>query len=118
MKISIIKNNYSISYGQTNPDFYQSRISQKVAPVDTVEIIENVMNDIEPYSPVNERNKLFFKIGKIFENAESFENAKAFYKKVKDNTPPNELNRHKNIDFDIKRVNQKELEKYTKRWEA
>lgn len=118
MRVSNIKNSYSVRFGKSDSEFFQAKITEKVSPLNSVDIIEDIMNDIESSSLNNERNKLFFKIGKIFENAGSLNNARAFYEKVKCNLSSNDAQKCQNIDFDIKRVNQKELEKYTRGWEV
>lgn len=119
MKILLFKNNYSLNYNKEDFDFYQQKISDRIAPADSVEIVQNVMKELEPNTSASEKNKMFFKIGKIFENAGSFQNAKSFYEKIKQNIPLDKTKKHQDIDFDIERVKDKTFEQYNQNgWEA
>ena len=119
MEISFLKNNDSLNYTKDDFNFYQQRISDKIAPADSVEIVQKVIKELEPNISASDENKIFFKIGKIFENAGAFQNAGKFYEKIKQNIPQQKTKKHQDIDFDIERVIRKDFEQYRKNeWEA
>lgn len=116
MKILPFRNNYFLNNNKNNSDFYQTNISDKIAPADSVEIVQYVMDEFTPDETVAAKNKIFYKIGKIFENAGAYKNAQNFYEKIKQNIPYDKQKKHKDIDFDIERVTEKVFELNKKEW--
>lgn len=118
MKILSFKNNCFLNYNQNDLDFYKNRITEKISPPDSFEIVQSVIDELDSDNTQNNKNKILYKIGKTFENAGAYQNAKNFYEKIKQNTSYDKTKKHQDIDFDIERVIQKDFEQQKKEWEA
>lgn len=117
MHIAFNRNQAFYKLNFKNNIYAQSDFIKNTNIPDETTIIENVADALQENGSNLNKNDVLFSVGRIFEKAGSFDVAKNFYEKLK--TSPN-LSR-KEIDaleFDIRRVREKNATKSKKYWEV
>lgn len=108
MKISAITNRPSLNYTQSDLNFYQQNLLENIAPPDSFETIQTLEEGFNQDNSPKQRRRIFQKIGKIFEDACAFQTARLFYEKAKQEIPAARTKNHQDLEFDIKRVIEKD----------
>ncbi len=110
-----------------NPAFYklnfknniyaQSDFIKNTSIPEETTIIENIADELQKDGSNIDKNDVLFSVGRIFEKAGAFEVAKNFYEKLK--TSPNLSKKETEaLEFDIRRVSEKNAAKSEKYWEV
>lgn len=94
------------------PDFVKNtRIPEEVG------IIENVADALLENGSNLSKNDVLYSVGRIFEKAGAFDVAKTFYEKLK-SSPSLSRRESEGLEFDIKRVCEKNAANSEKYWEV
>lgn len=117
MHISFMGISHSCNMNFKKNIYAQSDFVTNTRATEEIQIIENIADAFQQNGSTINKNDVFYSVGRIFEKAGAFDVAKTFYEKLK--SSPN-LSRKETADleFDIKRINDKNAQESAKYWEV
>lgn len=107
MNISICRSCYC-SPNFKNKSYLNADFVRQNPPASDADVVDGVINELKNNGSDIKSNEMLYAVGKIYEKAGVFEIARDFYEKIKSNSQKSMTKDVKDIDFDIKRVKEKE----------